>query len=80
MLKLEFSALQFLIEKKNQEFIINDSGKNLGATVVVKKKDVIKECVRQLYDINTYIKLLGEKAEMLIAEIRMKFLEVVNIH
>ena len=41
--KFQFSELQLLMEKrKNQEFVINDSDKNLGAAVA-GKKDVIKE-------------------------------------
>ena len=60
--KLEFSALQFLMEMKNQKFIINDSNKNLGAAAA-EKEDVIKECKRQLYDINTYLRLSWEEVE-----------------
>ena len=67
--KLEFSALQMLIDKrKNQEFIINDSDKNLGAAAA-EKQDVIKECSRQLCDVQTYFKLSLEEVEMLIAKI-----------
>ena len=51
--------------------------KNLGSAVT-EKEDVIKECVRQLYDINTYLKLLATEAEMLIAKIKSELLEVVN--
>ena len=42
------------MEKKSSKFILNNSNKNVGA-VVGEKKDVIKECKRQLYGINTYI-------------------------
>ena len=76
--KLEFSALQFLMEhRKNQEYVINDSDKNLGAAAA-EKEDVIKECSRQLYDIQTYLKLSMEEVEMLIAKIRTELLDVIN--
>ena len=52
--KLECSALQFLMKNKKKVFIMNESDKNLGAAAA-KKKDVITECTRQLYDINTSI-------------------------
>ena len=41
--------------RKNQEFVINNSDKNLGAAAA-EKEDVIKECSRQLLDIQTYLK------------------------
>ena len=67
--KLEFMALHgFYNEKKNQDFIINDSDKNLGAAAA-ENKDIITECKRQLYDISTYIKLSLEEVEILIAKI-----------
>ena len=77
MSKLEFAALQFLIKNPNQKYVINDSDKNLGAAVA-EKEDVIKECVRQLYDITTYLKLSMAEADMLIAKIKSELLEVVN--
>ena len=63
--------------RKNQEFVINDSDKNLGAAAA-EKEDVIKEYSRQLLDIQTYLKLSAEEVEMLIAKIRTELLEVVN--
>ena len=57
--------------------MINDTDKNLGAAVA-DKEDVIVECKRQLYDINTYLKLSLEDMEMLIAKIQMELREVVN--
>ena len=49
------------MKKKNQEFIINDSDKNLGAAAA-ETKDVIKESTRQLYDINnTWKKNVAKK-------------------
>ena len=73
----EFFALQCLLEKKNDKYIINDSDKNLGAAAV-EKTDVIMECKRQLYDIMTYLKLSMEEVEILIAKIQSELLEVVN--
>ena len=64
-------------KRKNQEFVINDSDKNLGAAAA-EKKDVIKECLRQLCDVQTYFKLSMEEVEMLIAKIRTELLEIVN--
>ena len=51
--------------------------KYLGVAVA-EKEDVIKECGRQLYDINTYLKLSAAEAEMLIAKIKFELLDVVN--
>ena len=56
----EFSALQNVIEVKNESQIINDSDKNLGA-VMADKEDVVIECKRRLYHISTYIKLSFEE-------------------
>ena len=56
------------MDLKNKSHIINDSDKNLGA-VMADKEYVIEECKRQLYDINTYIKLSLEEMEMLITKI-----------
>jgi len=75
--KLEFSGLQSLLKNPQQKFVFNDSDKNLGATVA-EKEDVIKECCRQLYDINTYIKLSATEAEMLLAKIKFELMDVVN--
>ena len=49
----------------------------VGAAIA-EKEDVIKECVRQLYDNNTYLKLSAAEAEMLIAKIKSELLDVVN--
>ena len=38
----------------------------------------IVECKRQLYDINTYLKLSMEEMEILIAKIQMELREVTN--
>jgi len=73
----EFFALQCLLEKKNNKYIINDSDKNLGAAAA-EKTDVIMECKRQLHDIMTYLKLSMEEVEILIAKIQSELSEVVN--
>ena len=65
------------MEAKNENQIMNDSDKNLGA-VMADKEDVVIECKRQLYDISTYIKLSFEEMEILIAKVRSELLEVVN--
>ena len=44
---------------KNVVRVVNDSDKNLGAAIA-DTHDVIKECKRQLYDVNTYLKLSME--------------------
>ena len=75
----EFFALQCLLEKKNNKYIINDSDKNLGAAAA-EKTDVIMECKRQLYVIITYLKLSMEEVEILIAKVQSELLEVVNKH
>ena len=62
---------------KNEVHVVNDTDKNLGAAIS-DKEDVIVECKRQLYDINTYLKLSLEDMEMLIAKIKMELCKVVN--
>ena len=44
MSKLEFSALQNLLEKKNDKYILNDSNKNLGAAAA-EKNDAKGNCM-----------------------------------
>ena len=56
----ERTALQNLIRAKNTKIIINDTNKNMGAADA-DKIDVISECVRQLSDMKTYLKLTEEK-------------------
>ena len=56
--------------------MINDTDKNLGAAVA-DKKDVIIECKRQLFDVNTYLKLSLEEMEILIAKIQTELRAVV---
>ena len=62
---------------KNEIHVIKYTDKNLGAAVA-DKEDVIIKCKRQLYDINSYLKLSLEEMEMLIAKIKMESQEVVN--
>ena len=45
---------------------------------MAEKTDVIAKCKRQLYDINTYIKLSMEEMEILIAKIKSELTDVVN--
>ena len=73
----EFNELQKIVVNKNVVHVVNDTDKNLGAAVA-DKKDVIVECKRQLYDINTYLKLSMEEMEILIAKIQMELREVTN--
>jgi hypothetical protein len=72
----EFFELQNIRALKNKTEVINDSDKNLGA-VMVDKTDVVTECKRQLYDINTYIRLSLVEMEMLVAKIKSELSEVV---
>ena len=65
------------MKKKNEEFIMNDYDKKLG-TAAAEKKDDIKECTRQLYGIDTSLKLSAEEADMSIAKIHSERLEVIN--
>ena len=51
---------QKIIVNKNEIHIINDTDKNLGAAIV-EKEEVINECKRQLFVINTYIKISLKK-------------------
>ena len=54
------SALQNLIRAKNKSVVINDTDKNMSAADA-DKTDVILECVRQLGDIKTYLKISEEE-------------------
>ena len=73
----EFFELLKLKNLKNKDQVINDSDKNLGA-VMADKSDVVKECQRQLYDIDTYIKLSYEEMEILVAKIKSQLTEIVG--
>ena len=54
-------------------------GKNIGAAIA-DKEEVISECKRQLFGINTYIELSLEQMEILIAKIQTDLEEVVGKH
>ena len=60
---MEKRALCKLITEKNKIHVVNDTDKNLGPANA-DKSDVIKECKRQLYDVNTYLKLSKEEMEL----------------
>ena len=57
--KKEKRALHKLVTEKNRIHVINDTDKNLGPANA-DKSDVINECKRQLYDVDTYNKLSFE--------------------
>ena len=61
--KKEKRALHTLVTEKNRVHVINDTDKNLGPANA-DKSDVIKECKRQLYDVDTYLKLSKEEMEL----------------
>ena len=62
---------------KNEVHVINDTDKNLGAAVA-DKKDVIIECKRKLFDVNTYLKLsLEEMKDQLIFSFQITLLEKI---
>ena len=52
----EMATLRKLRREKNKELVINDTDKNVGPACA-DKDDVIKECKRQLDDIEVYLKL-----------------------
>ena len=59
----EKTALRNLIRAKNTKIIINDTDKNMGATDL-DKVDVISECVRNLNDMKTHLKLTEENLKI----------------
>ena len=59
----EKRALHKLITEKNKTYVVNDTDKNLGPANA-DKPDVIKECKRQLYDVDTYNKLSFEEMKL----------------
>ena len=61
--KKEKRALHKLVKEKNRIHVINDTDKNLGPANA-DKSDVIKECKRQLYDVDTYNKLSFEEMKL----------------
>ena len=75
----EKTALRNLIRAKNTKIIINDTDKNIWAADA-DKEDVISECVRQLSDIKTYLKLTEEEIKSIITEIQNKLKRTVESH
>ena len=61
--KKEKRALHTLVTQKNRVHVINDTDKNLGPANA-DKSDVIKECKRQLYDVDTYLTSSKEEMEL----------------
>ena len=75
----EKTALRNLIRAKNTKIIINDTDKNMGAADA-DKIDVISECVRQLSDMKTYLKLTEEEFKNIITDIQNKLKRKVDSH
>ena len=55
----EKTSLKKLILAKNKNIVINDTDKNMGAADA-DKQDVVDECVRQLSEQKTYLKITGK--------------------
>ena len=75
----EKTALRNLISAKNKNIVINDTDKNMGAADA-DKKDVVDECVRQLHEEKTYLKLTEEELKNIISEIQTKLKHTVESH
>ena len=75
----EKTALRKLISAKNNKVVINDTDKNMGAADA-DKEDVVFECVRQLSDIKTNLKLTEEELKTIISEIQNKLKRTVESH
>ena len=67
------------MQLKNTKIIINDTDKSMGVAGV-DKEDVISECVRQLSDIKTYLKLTEEEFKNIITDIQNKLKRKVESH
>ena len=72
-------ALKNLMHAKNKSVVINDTDKNMGAADG-DKRDVILECVRQLGEIKTYLKISEEVVKQFITEKQNKLKGVVESH
>ena len=68
-----------LIKNRNVKICINDTDKNLGP-ISADKSDVIKECLRQLYDIIKYNKISWEQAKQFIEKMKNVLRKTVNKH
>ena len=66
----EKTSLKKLILAKNKNIVINDTDKNMGAADA-DKQDVVDECVRQLSEQKTYLKITEEKLKYIISEIQI---------
>ena len=77
--KKEKRALHTLVTEKNRIQVINDTDKNLGPANA-DKSDVINECKRQLYDVDTYVKLSLEKMEKFLQDSIAALRRTVNRH
>ena len=75
----EKTAFKNLIRAKNEQIVVNDMEKNVGAADA-DKKDVIFECVRQLEDIKIYLKISEEELKIFISEIQNKLKRIAESH
>jgi hypothetical protein len=75
----EKSVLKKLISTKNQNFIINDTDKNVGPSIS-DKEVVISECKRQLSDSMVYKKLNPKEIENLISEAKKQLSFTIQKH
>ena len=67
------------MKNKNVEICIDDTEKKLGP-ISADKEDVIIECVRQLSDVQTYLKISKETLTSIITEIQNKLKRLVESH
>ena len=75
----EKTALRNLISAISTKIVINDTDKNMGAADT-DKEVVIIECVRQLSDVQTYLKITEETLKSIITEIQNKLKRTVESH
>ena len=75
----EKTSLKKLILAKNKNIVINDTDKNMGAADA-DKQDVVDECVRQLSEQKTYLKITEEELKYIISEIQTKLKNTVESH
>ena len=66
-----------MMTEKNKVICIDDTDKNLGATMV-DKSDIIKECCRQLYDHSKYLKLSEDAKNDLIGNVKFQLKALVE--
>ena len=75
----EMSTLRKLRREKNKKLVINDTDKNVGPACA-DKDDVIKECKRQLDDIEVYLKLSNDQVQELIRQIQNQLVNIIDFH